>query len=166
MSMSHCVLIGWNFLARVWSSTALWTLVGVFVGAWLSRAWQRKQWVLDNRKAEYRELISGLRECAHEILKNPDSTGASDRLNRSDEVPDVDGPEARGYNLISDRLFIADVMIREKVRQRWLAVVGQQANDTKFRAEWSTLYRLLVKTARLDLKLPDVSVPFLSQPRN
>jgi hypothetical protein len=154
--MSPTVLIIWNFIAKAWSGVG--PLVGVFVGAWLSRSWQRKQWVMDNRKAEYRELISGLRECAHEIVHNPGSTVASDKLNSGEELPDVDGPEARGYNLISDRLFIADAMTREKVRQRWLAVVGQQANHTKFWAEWSTLYRLLVKTARLDLKLPDVIV--------
>jgi hypothetical protein len=72
-----------------------------------------------------------------------------------EELWDIDGAESRGYNMISDRLFIADAMTRENVRDRWLAVVEKQANRSKFWAEWSTLYRLLLKTARRDLKLKD-----------
>jgi hypothetical protein len=149
--MSPVVLIVWSFIKA--AGSVIWPLVGVLFGALLTGWWQRTQWVRDNRKAEYRELISCLRECAHDIANNSGSSGVG-KLNSGEELPDIDGPESRGYNLISDRLFIADVMDREKVRERWLAVVKQQADHSKFWAEWSTLYKILLKTARRDLKLP------------
>jgi len=46
-------------------------------------------------------------------------------------------------------------MTREKVRDRWLAVVKQQADRSTFWAEWSALYRLLRTIALRDLGLND-----------
>jgi hypothetical protein len=54
--------------------------------------------------------------------------------------------------MISDRLFIDDVMNREKVRDSWRAVYKQQPDYNKLRAEWSALYKVLMKAARSDLK--------------
>jgi hypothetical protein len=34
------------------------TLAGVVSGHFLSRSWQREQWLLDKRREEYRELIN------------------------------------------------------------------------------------------------------------
>jgi hypothetical protein len=39
----------------------------VLIGAWLTRSWQRKQWILEGKKAEYRELLSTLSESYHTI---------------------------------------------------------------------------------------------------
>jgi hypothetical protein len=49
---------------------ALSGLLGVTLGAYLTRSWQRKQWLLDNKKTEYRELLSVLSQAAHCILNN------------------------------------------------------------------------------------------------
>lgn len=38
------------------ASGVIGSLIGVLVGAWLAARWQRRQWVLDNKKAEYREI--------------------------------------------------------------------------------------------------------------
>jgi hypothetical protein len=65
-----------------------------------------------------------------------------------------DGAASRGYNVISDRLFIAEVMKRENVRDRWLALVKQR-DASKFWSEWSALYKTLLTTAHRDLKLKD-----------
>lgn len=35
-------------------------LVGIAFGHWLSRSWQFKQWKLENRRQEYREVLSAL----------------------------------------------------------------------------------------------------------
>lgn len=58
----------WDFFVRAWS--AIGPLVGVLIGAWLARSWQQKQWLLDSKKAEYRELISTLSRGCHLIMKN------------------------------------------------------------------------------------------------
>jgi hypothetical protein len=83
---------------------ALSGLLGVILGAFLTRSWQRKQWLLDNKKAEYRELISILSQAAHYILNNSPhlqgpnplgnlKSGEQERL--SDEAAD------RGHTIIS-----------------------------------------------------------------
>lgn len=149
--MSPSALIVWNFLTRVWSGIG--PLVGVFVGAWLSRSWQRRQWVLDNRKAEYRELISCLSQSAHSLM-DAFSTNVGYGSGSDEQLWGVDGAASRGYNVISDRLFIAEVMKRENVRDRWLALVKQR-DVSKFWGEWSALYRMLLETARHDLNIKD-----------
>jgi hypothetical protein len=43
-----------SFLGKTWGVVG--PLVGVVIGAGLARSWQRKQWVPQSKKAEYREL--------------------------------------------------------------------------------------------------------------
>jgi hypothetical protein len=130
-------------------------LAGVFVGAWLTRSSQRRQSVYDNKKAEYRELISGLSQAANYIRTSGAPSIAGSRMFSGEELRELAEAESRAYNLISDRLFIANVMLREKVRDRWLSAVKQQPDRSKFWAEWSALYRLLLETARRDLNLTE-----------
>jgi hypothetical protein len=55
-------------LVRAWSGIG--PLIGALIGSWLTRSWQRKQWLLESKKAEYRELLSVLSQSAHCILNN------------------------------------------------------------------------------------------------
>ncbi len=130
-------------------------LVGVVLGAYLTRSWQRKQWLLDSKKAEYRELISVLSQAAHYILNNSPhlqrpnplgslKSGEQERL--SDEAAD------RGHTTISDRIFIADTIAREKIDERWLSILKQKRIDQFWNA-WEELHGLLLKVSREDLTL-------------
>ena len=56
--------------------------------------------------------------------------------------------------IVADRIFIADVMERERVGDRWLAVVKQR-DVSKFWDGWEALHRVLLEAARSDLKLKD-----------
>jgi hypothetical protein len=164
--MSPSILIVWYFTAKPWGGIGplagiiigalvgfIGSLVCVSVGARLTRSGQRRQWVQDNKRAEYRELINGLRVCAYDMRRKSRANDTEiGRLNSGDELLDVDGPETRGYNMVSDRFFIDDAMDREKVRERWRAVFKQQSDQSKFWPEWSALYNVLMKTARSDLK--------------
>jgi hypothetical protein len=134
---------------------ALSGLLGVILGAYLTRSWQRKQWLLDSKKAEYRELLSVLSQAAHYILNNSPhleqpnpfgslKSGEQERL--SDEAVD------RGHAIIADRIFIADTIAREKIDQRWVMVLTEKRVD-KFWSAWEDLHRLLLKVSREDLKL-------------
>jgi hypothetical protein len=49
---------GWAHTLIVWG--AIGPLVGIFVGHVLIRSWQQKQWMLDRRKEEWRELLTTL----------------------------------------------------------------------------------------------------------
>src|SRR5712692_8308724 len=45
-------------------SLTLWAavgpLVGILIGHYLVRSWQRRQWLADNQKEEYRRVLAGL----------------------------------------------------------------------------------------------------------
>jgi hypothetical protein len=41
-------------------ATVLSGIIGLLLGHFLTRSWQLQQWKLENRKAEYRELLSKL----------------------------------------------------------------------------------------------------------
>jgi len=68
---------------------AIGPLVGVVIGAlltpWVAWHWQRKQWMLDNKKQEYRDLLDGLLQASDEIIdaRPSGSIGVSPKL--SDE---------------------------------------------------------------------------------
>jgi hypothetical protein len=47
---------------------ALGPLVGIIVGHVLTRSWQRKQWILDCRKEEFREVTSDLTAATIELM--------------------------------------------------------------------------------------------------
>ena len=76
------------------------------------------------------------------------SVKSGEQERQSDEATD------RGHAIIADRIFIADLMEREKVGDRWLAVVKQR-EVSKFWDGWEALHRVLLKAARRDLKLKD-----------
>ncbi len=130
-------------------------LLGVSLGAYLTRSWQRKQWLLDSKKAEYRELLSVLSQAAHYILNNsphleqPNPLGS---LKSGEQERLSDGAADRGHAIISDRIFIADAMAREKIEQRWVKVVKEKRVDTFWNA-WEELHRLLLKVSHEDLGL-------------
>jgi hypothetical protein len=50
-----------EFAGRAWSAAG--PLVGVLVGSWLTTWTQRKHWLMDNKRAEYRKLLSTLSSC-------------------------------------------------------------------------------------------------------
>lgn len=150
MNLSVSQVLAWLPLIGALSG-----LLGVILGAYLTRSWQRKQWLLDSKKAEYRELISALSQAAHYILNNSPhlqlpngmgglKSGEQERL--SDEAAD------RGHATISDRIFIADTMAREKIDERWVAVLKEKHVDNFWNA-WEELHRLLLKVSREDLNL-------------
>ena len=41
----------------VWAAVG--PLVGILIGHYLGRSWQRRQWLADNRKEEYRRVLAG-----------------------------------------------------------------------------------------------------------
>jgi hypothetical protein len=130
-------------------------LAGIGIGHYLTRSWQKKQWTLDNKKAEYRELISTLSQSAHFILNNspyltlPNKMGglkSGEQERQSDEAAD------RGHSIIADRIFIANFVAEEHIAERWSAVLKEKRVD-RFWREWGDLHRLLLRAAREDLKL-------------
>lgn len=51
-----------EYAKSVW--LAIGSLVGVIVGAWLTRSWDREKWIKDNRKQECKELLAAISKAA------------------------------------------------------------------------------------------------------
>jgi hypothetical protein len=64
MPLCEEVFVMWNVIGP---------LVGVVIGAlltpWISWRWQHRQWVMDNKKQEYRDLLDGLIQASDEIIR-------------------------------------------------------------------------------------------------
>jgi len=135
-------------------------LIGVAIGALLSNIGslfilflthrhQRKQWILDNKKSEWRELFTTLCRSARTILHNhPHSLGAV--AGEQARLADAADQEAR--MVIQDRLSIADVMQKENVLETWERGIAKDEAGV-FWADWWDLHATLVKAARKDLGL-------------
>jgi hypothetical protein len=58
--MSEVPLFPWWVTAIVYLWVPIGPIVGIALGHWLLRSWERKRWLADNRKEEYRRLLTAL----------------------------------------------------------------------------------------------------------
>jgi hypothetical protein len=85
----------------IWSAVG--PLVGVFLGAYLSHRWQREQWLLDNKKQEYRETLSALAAAYMSLIEQRRS--ALVNMAREEQMLRL---LAQSCRVLRDRIFIAD----------------------------------------------------------
>ena len=57
-----------NLWLSIWAAVG--PLIGVLLGSYLSTLNQRRQWISDNRKNEFREIITTLASCHAIIVKH------------------------------------------------------------------------------------------------
>jgi len=134
-------------------------LFGVLIGVWLTRSWQRKQWVLESKKAEYRELISILSESYHCIVKNwpiplapfGEVIGSISDAPQRKEVLEAG---VAGQRVIEDRIFIERQMRVENIREQW-GLLAAKKDLTRIREYWKNLHDVLVKMAHRDLGIKE-----------
>ncbi|HTA21927.1 MAG TPA: hypothetical protein VK763_00215 [Terriglobales bacterium] len=89
----------------IWA--ALGPLTGIFIGHWLTKRWQREQWIADNQKEEYRRLLAGLNRL-NVILVQEHFNGnldAQEIKNAAEEVTEA----------LNTSLFITDFLTKTKV---------------------------------------------------
>jgi hypothetical protein len=101
------------------------TLVGVVVGHMLSRSWQRKQWVLDNRKQEVQELLSALSETISAQMMTNLPFGSMDPADRNRIVE----AQARSFRSIRTCVFLARDLDRIQLEQNWVKALGAFEED-------------------------------------
>lgn len=94
-------------------------VVGAFLGNILAVRSQRKQWLMDNRRAEYRELLST-------VYRNSMKMGVLVSAPRAkpgltvDEQSEYDELNREAVQVIDDRLFIAREIARSNIRKEWV----------------------------------------------
>jgi len=92
------------------------TVVGNVVSHLLASRWQRRVWIHDNKKAEWRELISGLNESI-EVMGYAFEYGVARAA--SDPSADWLGAMGNGNRVVRSRIFIADVIEKQGIVKTW-----------------------------------------------
>ena len=135
----------WAFLVKAWSGIG--PLVGVLIGSWLGRSWQRKQWELDNKRTEYRELIGTLSKSFHYIATYRTVVVRPPEVQRG-----LLEAEVAGQQVIADRIFIDKQLREAQVSELW-GLIAAENDFGKLWEYWETLHALLVKMAHQDLRI-------------
>ncbi len=143
---------------------ALFGLAGVVIGSALSTAgnfflnWQThsrqlNQWTLENKKAEWRELISILTRSARSLADNSPLAGqyvphvTTAEIERRISEADVQARAA-----IQDRIFIAKRLETENILERWGLLAAKDEAGAIWDA-WTELHDALLKAAHEDLEI-------------
>lgn len=84
------------------------TLIGVFIGATLSRSGERKKWLNDCRRDEFKELVTTLTKASMALIKQFDPGRAASVYLRPEELWEPHDSYMRSLQVLKDRIFIAD----------------------------------------------------------
>jgi hypothetical protein len=101
------------------------TLASVLVGNFLSRSGQREQARLDNKKQEYRELMTSMADAYTQLLRLGTET-----VGRSLEVrAEIEGAQSKSLRTIHDRIYIAEKIRDLKLFENWTAEMTNFMNS-------------------------------------
>ena len=144
------------------------SLIVALLSGFLSSRAQRRNWINDNKKLEWRQLIDGLRDC--EALLRLAFTWPDLIKDRAKNNAEVSNGSARGAQIINDRIFIADVVSEFEIKRKWnelveialtyqMSIVDRpmmDANETvrtamDFLGRFAELHDEIVNLARKDL---------------
>jgi hypothetical protein len=135
----------------IWS--ALGPLIGVFLGAYIPQRWHRKQWLLDNKKEEYRELLDSLSAARFHLMTkvplDPETGIPSERHRPSDA-------EKHAYRVMRDRIFIAQEIEEQKIAEQWekaaAAFDAQILNSKELSDSYEEVHKTIVRLALASLR--------------
>jgi hypothetical protein len=94
-------------------------LVGVLIGAQLATRNQKRHWVMDNKRAEYRKLLTTLTR-TYTTLMNV----YSDSTRTGKEELKCERLRLEALNVIRDRIFIAREVREMNLSMKWSTAVG------------------------------------------
>jgi hypothetical protein len=113
-------------------SSKLWAiagpLFGVLLGAYLTTRTQRKHWVLDNRRAEFRKLLTTLTRAYStitNIMSRPVRSGHQEEK--------CEQMRLLALNVIRDRIFIAPEVIEIGLLEKWNEAVLSFNKDRDYK---------------------------------
>jgi len=95
-------------------------LIGVVLGAYLSRMWQWEQWLRDNRKQECRELLSSISTAYMALAKLSARTTSGPAVVPGEEEKRTWALVEESYRILSDRIFIAEDVQRLQLGSKWI----------------------------------------------
>jgi hypothetical protein len=124
------------------------TLGGVAAGHFLTRSWQRKQWLLDRRKDEFRELMDTLVESfgkyANPRLKFEGMT--------QEDVYHVGEASALCYQTMCNRIYIAHDVQRMGLIAQWSAAIDEYTRTREALVFGDALRRMTTQVVQVAMK--------------
>lgn len=126
------------------------SLIGGLVQQYFSAKQRHREWVKDNRKQEWRELIAILSQSVHVILQNtPDLRFAIGTISGEQEKQLLEA-DVEARRIIEDRLFISRRVQSENVLERWQLIAAEK-DLARIVEYWNHLHAALVDFAHKDL---------------
>ena len=93
-------------------------VVGILVGAYLTKQWQREQWLADNRKEECRELLSAIARSSDALLEAR-SQVEQQSVTKNDALKVSWAEDRKCMILFQDRIFTAKRLNEHKIFTTW-----------------------------------------------
>lgn len=130
-------------LKTAWASVG--PLVGVIIGAMLTRAWDRRKWINENRKQEYRELLTTLTSASTALIDDAQVGvhSPAEQIAARDEY-------LKSVRVLQDRIFIANEISKMNLFDRWGTAMKdlQETRDFhKFEDSFEIMKNEIVKQA-------------------
>ena len=103
-------------------------LLGVLVGAYIASRNQKKQWLLDNKRAEYRELLAALADAGSTFIVHYTIFGGEATQQQKLATGET---SRKTVDVIYNRLFIAREIQKLDILKRWEKAISalQRSND-------------------------------------
>jgi hypothetical protein len=98
-------------------------MLGILLGHYLTRSWQREQARADNVKQEYRELLKALAEAYTTYIR----LGAGEQ-SPEDQIA-VQEARANSISTFHDRIYIARRLDEKKLMFAWIGMVASFERD-------------------------------------
>lgn len=139
---------GWTLALVLWGVIA--PLLGILVGHYLTRSWQQKQWMLDRRKEEWRELLTTL---THSFVTICKLTGPMMVLDRGD-MRALDEARTVAQTTIRDRVFISKEVKDLNIYETWVKAARAFEKDMiyiPFAEQYAVINAKIVDAATKDL---------------
>ena len=136
---------------KIWAVAG--PLIGVVLGGYLSRMWQREQWVLDNKKQEYRELMTALTRTYGLFAQYKAPMVAIDAQTQRM----LDEADAEALLILRDRLFIRKEIEDANVQSMWVGAViayDRTLDLSTFTHAFNNISDVLTTLANHTFKLP------------
>jgi hypothetical protein len=100
-------------------------LLGVLLGSYLAVRGQRKQWIADNKKQEYRELLTTLTKAYQELA----ALNAPIVIQSKEDRQNYEEAMKLAETVILDRIFISKEVAEMNLVKRWLEVMEDTTHD-------------------------------------
>lgn len=136
------------------SSLSVGSFLGGLISQFLSTSQRHQEWVKDNKKQEWRELIGALSQSFH-YLKNH-SPGYGLVAISGDQQKGLLEADADARRAIESRIFIAPQVYHENVLERWHLIAAEE-DWNKMVGHWESLHGTLILAAHKDLGIKYVA---------